>query len=97
MNDIMVEIIYALPDKLYHYKLMVSAGTTVTQAIEQSDLLTECRNLSLQNISIGIFGKKILRPAEHIVEKGDRIEIYRPIITDPKLFRKKRIANRETD
>lgn len=92
MRHINVEVVFALPDKLYHYKLTVTPGTTVTEAIQQSKLLTECPDLSLQNMPVGIFGKKISRPAEYVVEEGDRIEIYRPVYADPKVVRKNRVA-----
>lgn len=88
----MIEVVFALPDKLYHYKLTVAKGTTMTEAVKKSKLLTECSNLSLQDMPMGIFGKKVSRPAEYIVEEGDRVELYRPLTADPKVFRKKRIA-----
>ncbi len=87
---IKVCVVYALPDKLYSYTLMVKSGTTVSSVVRQSNLLKDLPTLIVENMPIGIFGKKIIKPEEYQVENNDRIEIYRPITADAKSRRKKR-------
>ena len=70
--------------------LEVRVGTTVRQAIEQSAVLSRCPEIDLAVNQVGIFGKSA--KLDQILEDGDRIEIYRPLIADPKEARKRRAA-----
>ena len=70
--------------------LEVRTGTSVREAIEQCGLLDQFPEIDLESNKVGIFGK--LAKPDQAVEEGDRIEIYRPLIADPKTARKRRAA-----
>lgn len=87
-----VEVAYALPEKQEIVKLQVNKKTTIEQAIKQSGLLEVYSDIDLfsENSAnkVGIFSQ--IKSLDQIVNDGDRIEIYRPLIADPKEVRKKR-------
>ncbi|WP_387467250.1 RnfH family protein [Photorhabdus sp. RM323S] len=88
MPDINVEVIYALPDRQYLRTVKLPQRATVEQAIVASGLLTLRNDIDLQKNKVGIYS----RPAKltDILEEGDRVEIYRPLLADPKEMRRKR-------
>ncbi len=89
MNDkINIEVIYALPEEQILFKQSVPTGTTVTEAIQASGMLGKYPEIDLAKNKLGIFGK--LTKADAVVRDKDRIEIYRPLIADPKEVRRKR-------
>jgi len=89
MNEsIEIEVVYALPDEQVLLKRKVPAGTTVAEAIQASGLLEKHPEIDISRNKLGIFGK--LTKAESVVREKDRIEIYRPLIADPKEVRRKR-------
>lgn len=88
MHDIVVEVAYALPDKQYLYSVKVPEGSSVEQAIIASGLLEIRSDISLQQNKVGIFSRPVKLQDE--VQSGDRIEIYRPLIADPKDLRRQR-------
>ncbi|NJC99372.1 RnfH family protein [Candidatus Erwinia dacicola] len=88
MPDIVVEVAYALPDKQYLYRVKVPEGSSVEQAIIASGLLEIRSDISLQENKVGIFSRPVKLHDE--VQSGDRIEIYRPLIADPKDLRRQR-------
>jgi putative ubiquitin-RnfH superfamily antitoxin RatB of RatAB toxin-antitoxin module len=89
MSDkINIEVVYALPDEQILLKRSVPAGTTVAEAIQASGVLDKHPEIDLANNKLGIFGK--LTKADAVVRDKDRIEIYRPLIADPKEVRRKR-------
>ncbi len=79
---------YALPDKQYVIPVELTLGDTVEQAIIASNILTICSDIDLTKNKVGIYS----RPAKlsDNVREGDRVEIYRPLIADPKEMRRKR-------
>lgn len=83
-----VEVAYALPDKQTLLRLKVPQGTTAQQAVERSRLLERYPDLDLAGSKLGIFAKVV--PPERELREGDRVEIYRPLIADPKAVRQKR-------
>ena len=83
-----VEIAYATPEKQVILSLTVSPGTTVEQAIEQSAIREEFPDMKKQPAGVGIFSRKVA--LDHVLREGDRIEIYRPLIADPKEVRRER-------
>ncbi len=89
-DKIPVEIAYALPDKQEIVMLEVPAGTTAEDAVAQSGIEKHFFGLSLKGADLGIFGKAI--KAGQVLHAGDRVEIYRPLIADPKEVRKRRAA-----
>ncbi|MCW9047242.1 MAG: RnfH family protein [Gammaproteobacteria bacterium] len=86
-----VEVAFAREDRQQILELMVNQGTTVEQAIEQSGILTLFPEIDLNVNKVGIFGKLGKKTAE--LKEGDRVEIYRPLIADPKEVRRKREAD----
>lgn len=83
-----VEVAYALPDKQTLLRLKVPQGTTAQQAVERSGLLERYPDLDLAGSKLGIFAKVV--PPQRELREGDRVEIYRPLIADPKAVRQKR-------
>jgi len=86
--DISVEVVYALPDKQYLRSIKVAEGTTVEQAINASGLLSLRKDIDLNSNKVGIYSRPV-KPGD-VVQDGDRIEIYRPLIADPKELRRQR-------
>ncbi|WP_137820310.1 RnfH family protein [Pseudomonas sp. 2FG] len=90
--SIRVEVVYALADKQQLLCLNLPYGTTLRQAAEQSGMAMHFPELDLANCPLGIFGKAVAKPDERVLEEGERVEIYRPLIADPKEVRKQRAA-----
>ncbi|WP_409074754.1 RnfH family protein [Pantoea sp. C3] len=88
MPDISVEVVYALPEKQYLRYVKVEQGSTVEQAIEASGLLELRKEIDLSSNKVGIFSRPV--KLSDSVDEGDRIEIYRPLIADPKELRRQR-------
>ena len=85
----MVEVAYALPGKQVVLSVKVDLDTTVNQAIEKSGILEQFPEIDLAGANkVGIYGK--LTKLDAAVRDKDRIEIYRPLIADPKEIRRKR-------
>ncbi|WJW76450.1 RnfH family protein [Thiohalobacter sp. IOR34] len=89
-DHIEVEVAYARPDKQRIIRLQVPAGTTLEQAVELSAIRKEFPEIDLAKQAVGIFGK--LKKPDTVLREGDRVEIYRPLIADPKEVRKQRAA-----
>ena len=87
-NKIAVEVAYALPDRQMIISLKVEAGTTALQTVEVSAIRQQFPELEGTELSLGVFGKK--RPADFVLRAGDRVEIYRQLIADPKEVRRQR-------
>mgnify|MGYP000844845672 FL=1 len=90
-----VEVAYALPQKQVLKALTVASGTTALQAIEQSGILQDFPEIDTNSDSIGIFSqvlgtKGLAEPAVYQLQPMDRVEIYRPLIADPKEMRRRR-------
>ena len=87
---IKVEVAYALPEKQAIIELRVPAGTTVLEAARQSGITGKFEEIDLENAKFGIFGH-VVAPKQ-VLKAGERVEIYRPLIVDPKAVRKERAA-----
>lgn len=85
-----VEVIYALPKKQEIIALRLPQGATVRQAVEASGLLQKYPEIDLAKSKLGVFAK-LSKPDTALRDK-DRVEIYRPLIADPKEVRKQRAA-----
>lgn len=85
-----VEVAYALPEEQHIFALEVPAGTTAEQAVRQSGVLERFPDIDLSKQKLGIFGK--LNKLNYVLRAGDRVEIYRSLIADPKEVRKQRAA-----
>jgi putative ubiquitin-RnfH superfamily antitoxin RatB of RatAB toxin-antitoxin module len=89
-NTITVEVAYALPEKQVILEVRVAAGSTVLEAAQQSGVTDMFQGVDLDNAKLGIFGK-VVSP-QQALQSGDRVEIYRPLVADPKEVRKARAA-----
>ncbi len=89
---IRVEVAYALPEEQKILALDVENNTTAYQAAELSGIAEVFPDIDLAAVKMGIFGKVVAKPREQILQPGDRVEIYRPLIIDPKESRKERAA-----
>ena len=85
-----VEVAYALPDKQSLVSLEVEKGTTLQEAIEASGILDSFEQIDLTKDRVGIFSK--FATLDTVLREKDRVEIYRPLIADPKQARKERAA-----
>ena len=85
-----VEVAYALPNKQSLVSLEVEEGTTIKEAIEASGVLDTYDQIDLTRDKVGIFSK--FATLDTILREKDRVEIYRPLIADPKKVRKERAA-----
>ena len=88
-----IEVVYGLPDKQVLKKLNVQNGCTAREAVCQSGLDEIFSELDLQTAPLGIFGKSV--KDETLLRDKDRIEIYRPLLIDPKEARRKRVQNQD--
>ena len=90
MSDekINVEVVYAMPDEQLLLKYEVPKGATIAEAIKLSGMLDKHPEIDLEKGKFGIFGK--LSKTDTVLREKDRIEIYRPLIADPKEVRRKR-------
>jgi len=92
---ISVEVAYALPHQQKIIALLVEPGTTALQAVERSGITKFFPEINIVDVKLGIFGQSLGNKGEntaasHILHQGDRVEIYRPLICDPKDARRKR-------
>jgi len=85
-----VEVCYALPNKQVLVPVVLAEGATLRQALEASGLLEKHPEIDLQKNKFGIFAK--LSRLDTALRDRDRVEIYRPLIADPKEVRKQRAA-----
>ena len=89
-EDISVEVAYALPQNQEVLSLKIRSGAVVSEAIERSGILRDFPEIDLADAKVGIYGKQVKLDA--VLRDKDRIEIYRPLIADPKEIRRKRAA-----
>lgn len=87
-----VEVSYALPKKQQIIALQVKPGTSVFEAVKQSGIDRQFEGLVIEEAKLGVFGKVVANPHKELVNEGDRVEVYRPLIADPKEVRKARAA-----
>lgn len=87
-NEILIEVAYALPEKQSIVEVSVAEGATALDAVKASNIAQQFPEIEPDTAKMGIFGKAI--KANYVLQAGDRIEIYRPLIADPKANRKAR-------
>ena len=94
---ITVEVAYALPDEQHIIAVQVPPGTTALDAARRSGIVEYFPELTLdEGTRLGIFGQLVA--SDQALAEGDRVEIYRPLIADPKQVRRERAAaSRPTD
>lgn len=88
MAAVRVDVVYALPDQQTVIAVEVEPGVTVRQAIIASGVLEKHPEIDLAGTDVGVWGERV--EWGYCVRDGDRIEIYRPLIADPKTMRRQR-------
>ena len=88
MSEIRVEVVYALPERQYLRTVKLEEGSTVEQAIIASGLLELRKDIDLKSNKVGVYSRPV--KLADTISDGDRIEIYRPLIADPKELRRQR-------
>ena len=83
-----IEVLYALPTHQHQLPIELPDGATIGQALEHLAQLPECSGWEMDESAIGVFGQ--LRPMESVLQSGDRLELYRPLLVDPKTARRLR-------
>lgn len=89
-ETIRIEVAYALPERQEVVPLTLPVGSTLEQALVASGLLAKYPQIDLANGKFGIYSK--LAKLDTVLRDRDRVEIYRPLIADPKEVRKQRAA-----
>ena len=89
-----VEVVYALPDRQTLLALEVEPGTTALEAVRRSGILDRHPELAGGELDLGVFGKRVT--AEQVLVEDDRVEIYRPLLADPREVRRKLAAEGRT-
>ena len=89
-----IEIVYGLAERQVLKSMTVAEGTTIREAVLQSSLEVEFPELDLQQAPLGIFGKAV--KDETALRDGYRIEVYRPLLIDPKEARRKRAGKNKS-
>lgn len=79
---IVVEVVFALPGRQQLVQVAIGGGATVADAIAQSDLARKFPEVRFDKLQTGIWGRVV--PREHVLNDGDRVEIYRPLERDPR-------------
>jgi putative ubiquitin-RnfH superfamily antitoxin RatB of RatAB toxin-antitoxin module len=89
-SGIRVEVVCALAERQIVMTVDVPSGATVADAIEQSGIAGAFRELDIAHAPVGIYGRTVSRGTP--LRDGDRVEIYRPLVADPKHARRERAA-----
>jgi len=92
MSTITVTIVFALPDRALEIELRLAEGATVAEALAGFPA-EKVRAVDLSHAPVGIFGRRVER--DHVLADRDRVEIYRPLVAEPKAARRRR-ARRPT-
>jgi putative ubiquitin-RnfH superfamily antitoxin RatB of RatAB toxin-antitoxin module len=87
-----VEVVYAEPSEQVVVVLRVAPGTTAREAVLRSGLLSRFPEIHVDRDGLGVFGVRV--EGEHVLRHGDRVEIYRPLVVDPKEARRRRAAHK---
>lgn len=90
MSELNIEVVYALPEQQTLLSVLVEEGTSIARAIQLSGMYQYHPELKEQSLKVGIFSRAA--KLEDTLRDGDRIEIYRPLLADPKELRKLRAA-----
>lgn len=87
---IAVEVIAAWPDRVWCRRLTLPSGSTASDALSASGWYETAPEWEASRSKIGVYGRVV--PLEHALRDGDRVEIYRPLLADPREARRKRAA-----
>jgi len=91
-EEISVELIYIKPGSQNRLILKLPQGSNINQAINRSGVLSHFPEINLKVNKVGVFSK--IQPLNTLLCEGDRIEIYRPLMADPKEARRRRAKNK---
>lgn len=89
-TNIAVTVVYALPQQCHEVRVVLPDASTVQEAVTASKLLDHFPDLRTQALMLGIFGERVTEL--QALRDGDRVEIYRPLLIDPKVSRHQRAA-----
>ena len=92
-----IQVVYAKPDRQYVVDLDVPEDTTVYQAAELSGFAAQFPEIDLETIPMGVFGVRIKTATTTTLHPGDRVELYRSLIADPKENRRTRAESQKLD
>ncbi|SDI54057.1 RnfH family protein [Paraburkholderia phenazinium] len=84
-----IEVCYALPNEQALIAVELPEGATLQQALDASGILKRYPQIDLEKQKVGVFGK--LKPLDTVLADHDRVEVYRPLIVDPKAARQRRV------
>lgn len=87
-----IEVVHAAVDRQVLLQVAVPVGTSLMAAVQMSRIAEQFPQLVLAECPLGIFGKVVANADVRVVRPGDRIEIYRPLLADPKEVRRQRAA-----
>ncbi|GIX36329.1 MAG: UPF0125 protein [Lysobacteraceae bacterium] len=87
-----VEVVHALPHRAWRWPLRLPAGATLMDALRAAPLVEAGLDPGSLPAGVGVFGRE--RPLDHPLRDGDRIEIYRPLLCDPRDRRRQRAGQR---
>lgn len=88
-----VLVVYATRDRQWERTVSLAPGLTIEEAILRSGLMEELPEIDLSAVRVGIFGK--LKQLDTVLRSQDRIEVYRPLIADPKESRRQRVTHQQ--
>ncbi|MGM0570795.1 RnfH family protein [Marinobacter sp.] len=92
-----VEVAYATPDRQEIVPVEVEDGATMLEAVRRSRIEELFPGLDPEQTDMGIFGKVVKAPADHVLREGDRVELYRPLKIDPKQARMNRARKKKDE
>lgn len=97
---IQVEVAYATPERQLIIAVEVPEGSTALEAVEQSGIAERFDSINISEDPMGIFsqplnGKVLPEPGDYVLQTKDRVEIYRPLLIDPKQARLNRAKSKE--
>lgn len=96
-EKIQVSVLYATKERQDPIHLSLKSGATVQQAIEASKILTLYPQANESPLVVGIFGEIIHDPEHYPLDDGDRVDLYRPLLIDPKEARRQRVLGEKVD
>jgi len=88
VSCISVSVVYAEPERAFEIELSLSGGASVEDAIERSGIRKARPDIEIREDRLGIFSRRV--SFETILRDGDRVEIYRSLLVDPKEARRRR-------
>jgi putative ubiquitin-RnfH superfamily antitoxin RatB of RatAB toxin-antitoxin module len=89
-DAIAIEVVYCCEDEQHVISLVVPAGTTAGEAVRRAGLTERCPHFDEQATTLGIYGRVVTQDA--VLQADDRVEIYRPLVADPKQARRRRAS-----